>query len=367
MELSMATNLSTFSSKVKKLPWPLIASLMIFILTQAGLTRSPVFWRYIADNAVLGQNDPLRFEAMLRTIPRSAEFKKVLIIGTSQAREGIDADYLNEQFRHLNVQFYNMGIGGSFHPVDMFMLKERIVGLHPDVVVYTPWFESFYTPYKMQKANHLEYFFNPKVLPYLAKYLWPGHIDEEIKKDLSNVVFSYYSILFRFREHFGPIFLSGIKSSMGLEEKAEPVKYVFTDNSTGFSFEKMLSNWKKEDHFRFGVYSELYKKMFNLFAREMADHHIQLIVLTPPVHPLIEQACSDEIRKSYHAFLIEQSRKQGFEYTPDYSLPHFSPEEFLDFTHLNSSGREKFTRFLVGYFEQQLRISRQVVFNPKQR
>src|SRR6185436_3975239 len=100
------------------------------------LAYNPAFWGFIFRNAKVGDNDVLRFEAMLRAIPPQAPFKKVLILGTSQAREGIDADYLNKEFPHA--RFYNLAMSGSSAPIDNFLAEDKLLALNPDAVIYMP-------------------------------------------------------------------------------------------------------------------------------------------------------------------------------------------------------------------------------------
>src|SRR3989338_6625252 len=98
----MGTNLSI--SNFKRWPWPFMAGLLLFILLQVGLERSAGFWRYVERNGRFHFDDALRFESVLRGIPRQTPFKKVFLIGTSQAREDIDVAYLNEQFKDRNIR-----------------------------------------------------------------------------------------------------------------------------------------------------------------------------------------------------------------------------------------------------------------------
>ena len=67
----METNL--FISSFKKLPWPLIISLILFILFQIGLEHSSAFWRYIEYNCRFHDDDPVFYNDGLRLTLRCGE------------------------------------------------------------------------------------------------------------------------------------------------------------------------------------------------------------------------------------------------------------------------------------------------------
>lgn len=348
----MEINLSIFNSK--KLPGPFVLSLVLFTLLQVGLDHCPAFWRYVERNCRFHYDDPLRFESVLRRIPVHTPFKKVLLFGTSQAREGINVDYINEQFKGKNIRFYDLGVIGTMFPVDLIMFKDRILALKPDAVVYSPFVESFYQPYKEQPVNNLEYNFNPAVLPYLAKHLRLEDLNKDLRGDLLDAGVGSVSLFYRFRNHLGDIFYLSLKYALGVEKRPPPRTSFFTEPYSEFYYQETIEVFSKKEKYRHTNYTDLYQELFTIFAKDIVSHNIKLIVHNCPVHPLFPKICYSAILTEYHGFLKQQAREIGFTYTPNADLPDFKAEEFNDFTHLTRSGRERFTRFLVGYFERKL-------------
>ena len=299
-------------------------------------------------------DDALRFESVLRGIPRQTPFKKVFLIGTSQAREDIDVAYLNEQFKDRNIRFYDLGVIGTFYPVDLYMLKDRLIAARPDALFYTPFVETFYTPYKIQPVNNLEYYFNPNILPYLAKHLRREDYDKDFRGDFLDVFAGSFSLFYRFRNHFDEIFYASFKYSLGVEKRPLPMDSFFTEPYPDSYFEKQIEKYKKEQRYRYTRYTDLYQDLFDVFARDVVAHDIRLIVSGCPLHPLFPKICSPQVLEGYDDFLTEQSRRIGFTFAPHAELPPFAAEEFNDFTHLTRAGRARYTRYLIDYFEREL-------------
>lgn len=350
----MGTNSSI--SNFKRLPWPFIVSLVLFTLLQAGLDHCPAFWRYVEHNCRFHFDDALRFENVLRSIPSDAPFKKVLMIGTSQSREGIDFDTLNAHFNSQETHFYDLGVIGNFHPIDLYMIKNRILAIKPDVVVYSPHVESFYTPYKHQLANNLEYYFNPSIIPFLTKHLRWEDYDKDFREDLLDSFVGSLSLFYKFRNHFGPVFFTSLEYSLRIEDRPAPKVSFFTEPYPESYFIKQIEEIRKKEKFRYTRYTDLYQELFTIFAKDIVAHDIKFIVLNCPIHPLFPKICSPKVMADYHRFLREQGRQIGFTYTPNEELPDFTAQEFNDFTHLTLSGRARFTQFLIGYFEKELKV-----------
>ncbi|MDP2654680.1 MAG: hypothetical protein Q8Q08_11715 [Candidatus Omnitrophota bacterium] len=349
----MVTNLSISNSK--KLPWPFIASLLLFTLLQVGLDRCPAFWRYAEHNYRFHSDDALRLVSVLRRIPPDASFKKVLMIGTSQGREGIDFDVLNAHFSSQNIRFYDLGVIGNFHPIDLYMLKDRILATKPDVVVYSPHVETFYAPYKLQPANNLEYYFNPNIIPGLAKHLRWEDYDKDFRGDLLDSLIGSFSLFYKFRNHFDSVFFTSLQYSLGVVKRPEQKMSFFTKPYDGSYYKRQIESKQENPRYRYTRYTDLYQELFTIFVRDVASRNIKFIVLSCPLHPLFPKICSPQVMAAYQGFLADQSRQTGFTYTPNKELPVFTAGEFNDFTHLTLPARKRFTQFLIGYFERELK------------
>jgi hypothetical protein len=101
-------------------------------------------------------------------------------------------------------------------------------------------------------------------------------------------------------------------------------------------------------------YTAFSEHLFILFAQDIIAKGVRLTVMSGPVHPLIKQCYPEKIDARYESFLSQQAERLGFVYIPQSHLPPFTEDDFIDFTHLNESGRNKLTRFLGEYVSKEI-------------
>jgi len=71
-------------------------------------------------------------------------------------------------------------------------------------------------------------------------------------------------------------------------------------------------------------------------------------------YPLMKKTYDPQIDIDYTQFFEEQASKMGFSYISAKDLPKFYENDFIDFTHLNSKGRNKFSRFIAMYLKKSI-------------
>jgi hypothetical protein len=96
------------------------------------------------------------------------------------------------------------------------------------------------------------------------------------------------------------------------------------------------------------------EKLFTLFAEEVKTRGIDLIVVDGPTHPMIKEFYKKESELAYNYFFKARAKRFGFVYLGRDDLPDFNSKDFIDFTHLNNTGRIKFTRFIENYLSKNL-------------
>ena len=331
----------------KKLPIAFLSSILLFIVIQSILLNSGAFWRFCYFWSNPGADDGIRIEAQLRTVSATEEQGKIFLTGSSQTREDFDVEYLNNQFSKEQVVFYNLGISGAAHPIEMYMLKEELLSKDPDIIIYVPFVASFYTDCDFSK---IKYYFDPIIIPRIIEY-------EGMQNIISQRVYLEDSFLgkafftYKYRESLDRILENAVKNYLNIEKRTEPQIYGYTDNKPESYFEDEIKKANKNKYY-VSQYTELNEELFILFAKDVVSEGVKLIVISGPTHPLIKLCYSEELDIAYNNFITEQASKIGFTYLREDQLPSFTAEDFIDFTHLNAQGRSKMSRFLEIYLEE---------------
>jgi hypothetical protein len=342
----MAPNL--FISNFKKLPIAFLGTVLLIFIThfilQTIATQNKGFWQFCYLYSEVGKDDPVRLEAQIRMVQPNSGCKKIFLVGGSQTREGYDVKYLNEKFKKNNTMFYNFGVSDGVHPIDMVMLKNRLIKKNPDSIVYMPYIGSFYSDYQFSKMNYYCYLSNRRDI---LKYLKAKNII--IPRDV--VVDSFvsdFSIFYKYRKSFVRIFCNAFKQYFTGYGKREIEKYVYKENKP-FSYFREQIKEAKGKKYEIVSTTELEKVMFNLFAKDIILKDIEFIVVDSPAHPLIKKCYKEDLRYAYNCFLSDQAREIDFIYLSENQLPRFTEDDFVDFLHLNKSGRKKLSEFLGEY------------------
>jgi hypothetical protein len=290
------------------------------------------------------QDDDIRFEAKLRTIPEITNQKRIFLIGSSQTRVDFDMEYLNRKSKKTNTIFYNLGVSGAAQPIEIFMLKDRLLEKKPDVIIYMPFVASFYSEYTFSTMKH---YFNPAILPYLVKYAGIKNLKIH-KDDFVDSFLGEFCIFCKYRESTRRIFRNYASGRIYAEEERKIVKHGYEKNKPKAYF---INEIEKSDGNRYNTtpYTKLNENLFILFAEDLISRGVKLIVMSGPTHPLMKECYKRKIDTVYNNFLSEQAGRIGFIYLSQNQLPSFREEEFRDFTHLNAFGRDKLSKFLEFY------------------
>jgi hypothetical protein len=93
-------------------------------------------------------------------------------------------------------------------------------------------------------------------------------------------------------------------------------------------------------------------RCFHQFAEGCAKDGMKLIVFEGRSHPAAMTAYDPNIRHETRRKLESMATELGFTYVPAEKMPAFAASDFVDPTHVNRMGREKFTRYLADYLRQ---------------
>ena len=130
---------SSSTSNSRKLPIAFIGSLLCFFSVHLLIVNNQAFWRFCYFYSDPVPDDGIRLEAQLRGITPSDGVKRVFLTGSSQTREDFDVAYLNRKTAETHTLFYNFGTSGNASPIEMFMLKDKLLARKPAAILYVPF------------------------------------------------------------------------------------------------------------------------------------------------------------------------------------------------------------------------------------
>lgn len=345
MRVRFRCDVMRIKHKLTRLPWAFLLAAVVFVGGQFALINSKAFWRFVLPYCKPNEDDAFRFEGVLRTIEKETPFRKVFVFGSSQARQDFDVAALNEEFKDEGLVFYNLGVPGTAQPLDLVMYADEILAKKPDVVIYMPFVESFYQPYYGHGSNQPKFRFDMKVLPVLMKY-WTPEDWKAMRFRLMMTAISKPFPLFKYRDSL----LRVAKKAIDDRLLGRPVRfstYPITQRKGPDHFLAALVKEQGKARCEFSRHTLLARELFEDFLARMEDAGVEVIVVPGPVHPLYTALYDPAINEDFDAYFRRLSRRHRLVYLSYDEQPHFFMDEFMDFTHLDDRGREKFNRFLI--------------------
>jgi len=334
-------------SSFNKLPIAFLNSILLFFIILSVVVELEAFWHFCYLFSNPSADDSIRLEAQLKAIIYTDEGKRIFLTGSSQAREDFNLKYLNNEFKEAGATLYNLGVSGAAQPIELFMIKDRLLGKKPDIVIYVPFVGSFYSKYDF---GSMRYYFDPRVIPYMLKHLGVGTL-------IANREYFFDSFLgklwipYKYRDSIRGIFKTAAKHYMNLERRTEAKMYAYVSNKPQSYFENQIRE-AKQNRYLNTQYTALNKDLFTESACDIIKSGVELIVISGPTHPLIHELYKEEIDLSFDTFLLDKANEIGFVYLSENELPPFTEADFIDFTHLNALGRHKLSRFLSTYIRE---------------
>jgi hypothetical protein len=336
-------NSSTFN--FKRLPWACISAILVVIILQYAFASYPGLQNALFVFSQPSRSDPFRIRYLLNQAKKD-EGKKVMLVGTSQSREGFDVSVLNERFKDDNITFYNLG-SAAYSGVDLYMEIDRILDAKSDLIVYMPYVGNFYLDYDFKR---LKYYYHPKIIPFFLDKI--GH-----KPFLENRWFffdAYMSNVFYFYKY-----RKEIKASLfncldylifHIGKKPEAKYFSYDENFPLEYFEDQVKEYKGKK-FYFSNYTEAEQDAFHKTIQAIKKSRTSFLVIDAPVNPRITSVYAPGVGISYETFLMQMLHNEGIPFVGRKELPDFGADNFIDFTHLNSVGRAKLTSFFADYFK----------------
>jgi len=334
---------SLFIFNFNKFPFAFIISLLILFSAQLLWTQTSFLKDFFIKYGYLTNKDSIRIDAQLRILKKSNENKKIFIIGGSDAREGIDSDYLNNFFYDNKIDFYNLGISNGFIS-EWFMLEKKLIDSKPSTIYYLFYPEALnYMP----DMDQIRLYFDFSMISYFIEIF-----SAKIFLNLFGTYFSDFilgEILFLYKYKFAmrKITLNLFQSFIDPNYQKKFSKYIYNISDSKVRLPKHLDELEQRALIKVSKYQPQLKEMFKVFCKNLKLAKINLVIIESPVFPLFKNSLYQN--KSYLnllSFLEKTSYELDFKFINQNQLPKFKKADFIDFYHLNKSGRAKLTNFL---------------------
>lgn len=275
---------------------------------------------------------------------------KIVIFGSSMGREGIDSQYLQQTIGEDKVSVYNFSIS-SGKPSDFYLIYRQITEkekIKLVVLTISPWaFEKMYTG---NIKTGVDVFTNLafKPTPIFEIMGWP---DTGTLWFLRESVISAVPI-YKYNEYFQKIIdqknLSFWKQPQEKAKLESWRQYRYPENKPEEYFIEELKKEKNYEEYRNINYDwepgeNLQIRALVRLIRGLEEKAIPVLVVDMPVNPYKQAFYEEGLVESYSAAVrlaLGQSRFTDFSFT-------YPKEDFVDFNHLNSRGRERFSQDLA--------------------
>jgi hypothetical protein len=275
---------------------------------------------------------------------------KIIILGSSMSREGIDQEYISNRLNHIKV--YNLSVS-SGKPTDFYLILNNIKNIKKiNLVIITlaPWmFQNKYTQ-EINDDTGLHLFFKPVPVLKLFSNIQPSWF---LKNTLSSIwgFYGYNDFLNQTVDHQN---LSFWKTK---EERTKPdvwQQYKYKEGQPESYFLSIIQNREKPEerfnaNYNWDEEKNIQYKALKELLYQLQSKKIPTLIVSMPLNPYIDEVYEDGIEEQYEILLdsISSSNIKVYNYSRDYSK-----DMFIDFYHLNKEGRDVFSQELYKIIEE---------------
>jgi hypothetical protein len=304
-------------------------------LDRACWTSAPAL-RFLDRYTPLGPTDSL-MTIKARLVPAAGEAPLLLLMGSSQVREGLDCAILEERLSGTRCR--NLAsIGGA--PLDALYLQSRIpprsdrrttvLGLFPWILHEPP--KTFFTDIDTVRC-------------LAAGEAWPKMTWTEDRAILYGLLTNLSEGL-RNRQALPPIFAVASKDPLAALWLALPPPAMRLGSPRGSGLfqpeadlEQRLKNGPVGDRAR--TFTKAQEAALDQFIARERSRGNRTLIVDFPTRPGYERTISAAMRSHYARLLEGLQSRTDIEFVGAGNLPALATGDFNDFTHLSASGRAR--------------------------
>lgn len=312
----------------------LLLALAAFVVLEQMVWRSAPVLRFLGRYAAAGPADPLLSTTRIRLLPAPGPQGSVLLLGSSQVREGLSCAAF--EAAHPERSCANLAVGGG-SPLDVLYVARRTRGRAPRRVVVTGVFP---------KVLHMEpkaAFTDLRTLSCLvragaARTLTAAHWSEITFGLLGNL-----SETLRTREALREVWREvggDLRAAWRLERPAQPDRMLATEPPRPDRYFDARVGLIDPDT-RLGPFTGAQELALQDLVNAERRAGNTVVVIDFPTRPGYETTLDPDVLRHYRAFALRTRARRDLRFIGQEELPALDVTDFLDFTHLSSSGREK--------------------------
>ena len=344
----MEKNLSTSSSS-RVLPWGGLLALLLISICELALTALPSSaWEGLLLATYPSRDDALRVRALAETWRPPPETLKVMLLGSSQMRDGVDAPQLGVALASAigkSVSVRNFGVSGG-RTADFLLMSDLFKQLKPDVVVLLQTTNLFYYREATERIKYYSYSL-ASLRTVAAEYGAAAVVDRKwrpyfIDALLVDLIPSYRAFRAYYLDRIVPRWWR-------LSPRARLLLFDLPRKNAVAPSRKKVQQ-QMQDPLPLPLQAAEERLFERLLDRLESLGHPTTIIVDGPNYPGFSPGSKQaaQVEERYADFISRVSKQRGIRHLSRQDLPVFSGDEFSDVLHLTPDGRAKFTDFLAG-------------------
>ncbi|MFA6375900.1 MAG: hypothetical protein WCX69_00665 [Candidatus Paceibacterota bacterium] len=268
---------------------------------------------------------------------------KIIILGSSMSREGVDEKYLADQI--VGSEIYNFSIS-SGKPSDFFLIASQLNGVKTArlaIICISPWmFQKNYTDSILNKNDPVtNLFFNPQAILKIIPLRW-----QDSSWFLGRSVYSFFNVL-KYNDYLKQILdhsnLSFWKTKDELTLPAIWNQYGYTKNYSEDYFAAAIKDSTIKSRFGGDYYwnsdDSVQMRALAAVTSQLREQGVKILVIDMPVNPYIKKLYDKNTEADFAAAMATMIPRQDF-YEEAFL---YGKSKFIDFDHLNYKGRTLFS------------------------
>lgn len=348
----MPSSISSFEARrrLRRLPGLVATVIAIFVILEVAIWNNPLWLTFLARYAGHDSDmDPAWVTASVRLLPRSIEEPPLVLLGSSQIREGIDAESLSLALG--NRRCLNLGLSGGT-PTDMLAVladldarapnRHVVIGISPQMFDREP------------KSPFLRF----RDLPMAARMSpWSEGDPPDIARMLISASLCNLSPTLRHKDSIVEL-IDNLQGRMpdALTFRLPPLlRFKSTHDRflTDEDFRRRVAEIQSDEADEPREWMKLQRAAFLKLLRDESSRGNPVLIFDFPMRPGSEGIFGGELESSYRFFLDEGDVISGVTMADAREFAGLDGRLFADVSHVNATGRRAITLRLASLLIRQ--------------
>jgi hypothetical protein len=331
---------SISSSDRARWPRAALAAVLVFFTCEQAVWRSPTWLRFCARYAPPGPGDPVITTARIRLLPDRGDAPRVLLLGSSQVREGLSCAAFEAAMPGHPCA--NLAVSGG-SPLDVLYVARRTASRWPRRVIVTGVF-----PKVLHMAPKAAFTDGATVGCLLRAGAW-RRMGADAWLDVGYGLLGTVSETLRDRDALGALARAvegNRRRAWRLELPAQPDRLLATEPASPDRYFDTRVGVVDFDTLP-GTFTAAQEDALEVVIDRETAAGNPVVVVDFPTRPGYESTLPPETVRHYERFRDRLAHRADITFVRPEHLPPLALHDFVDFTHLSSEGRETVSRRLA--------------------